>query len=157
MGKNLSKVEDDRSLVRYADWLDTKFRLPGTKITFGLDFLLGMIPGAGDAFGVLLSTGLLLMMIRKGASGRAIALMLLNVCIDALVGMVPLIGDAFDLYFKANKRNLNIYQDHFEKGKHMGGAGMVIIVVVAYLGLMLAFFIWMLFSLILWFTGIFAG
>lgn len=156
MSNNSKRGVRDQRLERYADWLDTKFRIPGTQITFGLDFIMGLIPGVGDAFGVLLSTGLLLMMIRKGASGRAVALMVLNVLIDGLVGMIPVIGDVFDLFFKANKRNLNIYQDHFEEGKHMGGAGWVILIVVAYIGLTIALFIWMLFSLILWFTGIFS-
>lgn len=73
------------------------------------------------------------MMIRKGASGKALALMILNITLDAIFGSLPVVGDVFDLFFKANKRNLNLYQDHFEEGEHEGSAWPVIFTVLAIL------------------------
>lgn len=139
-------IERDSSvkIERYADWLDTKFRIPGTKIRFGFDFLIGLFPVFGDVVGFGLSGSLLIMMVNKGASGRALAKMILNIVLDYTIGSIPILGNLFDLFFKANKRNLNLYQDHFEKGAHQGSAWPVIFGVFAVLiGVV---------SLILWIT-----
>ena len=112
--------EQNQRIERYSDLLDTKFRIPFTNIRFGFDFLIGLIPGLGDILSFTLSGGLLLMMIRKGASGKALALMLVNIILDATLGSIPLIGDIFDLFFKANKRNLDLFQAHFQEGAVSG-------------------------------------
>lgn len=119
--------EDHKPLKRYADYLDTRFTIPGTNIEFGYDFLIGLLPGAGDIISFMLSSGLIVMMIRKGASGRALAWMIVNVVLDTTIGSIPIIGDVFDLFFKANRRNLNLFQDHFEEGKYHGSAWRVVI------------------------------
>ncbi len=143
-------LEENKKIERYADWLDTKFRLPGTNITFGLDFIIGLLPGVGDIFSLGLSGGLLMLMVKNGASGRALSLMILNIALDATLGSLPLFGDIFDLFFKANKRNLNLYQDHFEGGEHQGSAWPVILMVAALLILVLALLSWLLFKLLIW-------
>ena len=61
-------------------------------------------------------------MIKKGASGKALSLMILNILLDATIGAIPILGDLFDLFFKANRRNLDLFQAHFEEGKHQGSA-----------------------------------
>ena len=121
------RTDEHHHLVRYADLLDTRFRIPGTQITFGLDFIIGIFPIVGDIFSLLLSGGLIAMMIRRGASGKALSLMIINVAVDASMGAIPVVGDIFDLFFKANRRNLNLFQDHFEEGKYQGSAKSVII------------------------------
>lgn len=125
------------SLERYADYLDTKFRIPGTDIRFGLDFLIGLIPGLGDVISFGLSGGLVMMMIAKGASGKALALMFVNIFLDVTLGSVPVVGDIFDLFFKANKRNLDLFQDHFEEGKYKGSAWVIIIPILIFLFVLL--------------------
>ena len=144
------------TLERYADWLDTRFRIPGTGITFGLDFLIGLFPVVGDIISFSLSGGLLLLMIKKGASGKALALMILNILLDAVFGSLPIVGDLFDLFFKANKRNLNLFQDHFEEGEYEGSAWSVIWTVVFVLLLLIIVLTWGLVKLLAWLFDQFA-
>lgn len=91
-----------RSIARL---LDTAFRVPGTNIRFGLDGILGLIPGVGDVAGAALSGYVILTAARAGAPNILLARMLANVGLDALVGAVPLLGDLFDVAFRANVRN----------------------------------------------------
>lgn len=91
-----------RALARL---LDTAVRVPGTNIRFGLDSVLGLVPGFGDFAGAALSGYVILTAARAGAPNTLLARMLANVGIDALVGAVPVLGDLFDIAFKANVRN----------------------------------------------------
>jgi hypothetical protein len=123
-------TEENQRIEKYSDLLDTKFRIPFTNIRFGFDFLIGLVPGLGDILSFTLSGGLLLMMIRKGASGKALAIMIVNIILDATFGSIPFFGDIFDLFFKANKRNLDLFQAHFQEGEHKGSAWPIIMTVV---------------------------
>jgi hypothetical protein len=86
--------------------LDSAAGVPGTGIRFGLDPVLGLIPGLGDVAGAALSGYLVLLGARLGAPRAVVARMVLNVGVDALVGAVPVLGDLFDVAWKANTRNL---------------------------------------------------
>lgn len=102
-----------KTLERVTDLMDNAFRVPGTSFRFGLDALLGLVPGAGDTVGLAISGGLLLAMIRGGVSAPILAQMLGNVLLDYLVGLVPLLGDFFDATFKANARNLRLLKKYY--------------------------------------------
>lgn len=143
------EVESKR-LERYADWLDTRFRIPGTNITFGLDFIIGLFPIVGDIFTLGLSGILLIIMIRRGASGKALSLMILNTSLDATIGTIPVIGDIFDLFFKANKRNLDIFQDHFEGDKHEGSAWPVVITLIVIILLIIVGLTFLIYQIFAW-------
>jgi hypothetical protein len=132
-----------RNIAKYSDWLDTKYKIPGTGITFGFDFLIGLFPVVGDVLTFSLSGGLLLIMVKKGASGKALSKMILNIILDAIVGSIPFLGDIFDLFFKANKRNLDLFQAHFEEGKHQGSAWPVILTVLIVLILLLGLVVYL--------------
>ena len=95
-------------LDRLADALDSRFRIPGTKIRFGYDSLIGFIPGIGDAASVLPAGWIIYQGHRLGAPKRTLARMATNVAIDSVVGSIPLLGDLFDVGFKANRRNIGI-------------------------------------------------
>ena len=142
---------EHRNIERYSEWLDTKFRIPGTSITFGLDFLIGLFPVVGDVVSFGLSGGLLLIMIKKGASGKALSLMIVNIALDAIFGSLPFFGDIFDLFFKANKRNLDLFQSHFEEGKHRGSAWPVILSILAILLVVLVAICYVAIKLVEWF------
>ncbi len=95
--------------------MDDRFRLPGTQIRFGVDPILGLIPGIGDSV-TALTAGYMI--------GRARALgvplstrlrMMLNVILDVIVGTIPLFGDLFDVGFRANRRNLELIRRHVQK------------------------------------------
>jgi hypothetical protein len=85
--------------------LDEQFRVPGTTYRVGLDGLLGLIPGAGDAVGALLSTYILYEAIRLRAPSTVLLRMVANIGLDTLGGAIPVVGDIFDMAWKANKKN----------------------------------------------------
>lgn len=98
----------------WADLLDARFKIPGTHIRFGLDFLLGLVPGIGDAISLGFSGILVATMAKHGASPWLVVRMLINVLLDATLGSVPLVGNLFDLFFKANHRNAKLLRQHYE-------------------------------------------
>jgi heme/copper-type cytochrome/quinol oxidase subunit 2 len=102
--------------------MDSQFRVPGTEIRFGLDAIIGLIPGAGDLSTFAVSGYMVMLMAKNGASSYLVARMVLNILIDAVIGAIPLIGDLFDVAFKANTRNLRLMQQHYTEGRH-GGSG----------------------------------
>lgn len=99
-------------LERLAHWLDSRFAIPGTGIRFGLDGLLGLLPGVGDVATMLPAVYLILQAHRLGAPRALLVRMALNVGLDTVVGAVPLLGDLFDVAFKANRRNVALLRRH---------------------------------------------
>jgi hypothetical protein len=115
------EVIDDRAAARearghldtarlLARLLDNLVPIPGTSYRIGLDPLLGLVPGAGDLVGAVLSTWILVAASRLGAPASVLARMALNVAIDAVVGAVPFAGDLFDAGWKANLRNVRLME-----------------------------------------------
>ncbi len=130
--------------------MDSQFKIPGTDIRFGLDSLIGLIPGAGD-FGTFLVSGYMLMVLAKnGASGFVLARMTLNILIDALVGSIPVLGDLFDVAFKANQRNMQLMREHYVEGRHRGGAWKLILPILIILLVFVAGLAWLSYRLFVW-------
>jgi len=98
-------VFDDESLDLLSHLLDDCFRIPGTSIRFGLDGIVGFIPGIGDAIGGIASCVILLAGWVRGVSYVTLARMLANWGIEVLLGTVPVLGNLFDIAWKANRRN----------------------------------------------------
>jgi len=92
--------------------MDAGIRVPGTNLRFGLDPLLGLIPGGGDAAGAVLAGWIVVEAIRLGASRATLLRIVGNVALDAAVGAVPVIGDIFDFAWKANLRNVALLERH---------------------------------------------
>ncbi len=108
----------EQRLARFealARLLDIAFLLPGTKVRYGVDGIIRLIPVVGD----LLATAFSLWLVREaralGAPWYVTARMLGNVAVDGVVGMVPLAGDAFDVLFRANMRNVRLLRRWLEK------------------------------------------
>ncbi len=99
-------------LRRFAVWLDAGITVPGTSLRLGLDPVLGLVPGLGDAAGALLATWILIEGLRLGASRATLGRIAANIAIDALVGAVPLVGDVFDIVWKANLKNVALLERH---------------------------------------------
>jgi Domain of unknown function (DUF4112) len=139
---------------RYIEWIsklmDSQFSIPGTRIRFGLDGIIGLIPGAGDISTFAISAYLLTMMARNGASGYVLARMALNVVIDAVIGSIPILGDLFDIAFKANMRNLKLMKEHYVEGRYQGGAWKVVVPVLILLFLVVGGIIWGTYELLAW-------
>ncbi len=104
------------ALRRWAVLLDSYFRVPGTQIRFGLDAIIGLVPGIGDlstpAFAVLI----LLQAVRMRVPVVVQARMVLNAAIDMVLGLVPVLGDLVDVAWKANLRNLALLERHARPG-----------------------------------------
>lgn len=143
MAKQTDSQRDLKHLDYLAKLLDAQFRIPGTNIRFGLDSLIGLIPGVGDLSTFAVSAFMLSVMARNGASGYVLARMVLNVVIDTLLGMIPLIGDIFDIAFKANMRNMRLMKQYYTEGRHRGGAWKVTVPVLLVLFLFIAGVIWL--------------
>lgn len=132
------KWVDDFSQV-----LDTRFRIPGTQQRFGIDFLLGLIPGAGDLLSLSMSGILVATMAQHGASPKLVFRMLVNVLLDALVGSVPILGNIFDLFYKANHRNAVLMREYYDEGQHQGSVWPVVLAVVVAMIVIIGLFAWL--------------
>lgn len=104
----LDRQAEIARLDRLADLLDSRFRVPVVGWRFGLDSLLGLIPGVGDVAALGPAAYLIYQAHRLGADKGTIGRMTANAGIDFVIGGVPLVGDAFDVVFKANRRNIEL-------------------------------------------------
>ncbi len=119
-----TSINHVRSLAKL---MDSTFKIPGTQIKFGLDALIGLIPGVGDLSTFVVSGYMVIIMAKNGASGFVLARMILNILLDALVGAIPILGDLFDIAFKANNKNIKLMDQYYSHGRHKGSAWKAII------------------------------
>lgn len=119
---NLKKPlpKEFEKISQLVNLMDSKFSIPGTKYRFGIDPLLNLIPGAGQAIDLFISGYIALALFRNGTSGKLTGKMLWNILLDSLVGSIPILGTFFDFAFKANRRNLKLAHEYYETGKHQG-------------------------------------
>ncbi|MGB3210204.1 MAG: DUF4112 domain-containing protein [Desulforhopalus sp.] len=110
--KNRQIIE--KRLTRLAWLLDNSIPLPVINYRIGLDAIIGIIPGIGDAIGILLSSYILGQAARIGLPKMVLLRMVFNVAIEAIVGIVPFIGDIFDMTWKANVRNVQLLEKYME-------------------------------------------
>lgn len=143
-------------LDRIGKFLDNQFRIPGTQIRFGLDFLIGLIPYVGDVSGFIIGAVLVLIMTRYKAGGRVMLKMVGNIWLDGLVGTVPILGDIFDLRYKANVRNINLLKQYYQEGKHHGSAwGAVLLISLVSIALIISSvwaMFWIVNQVLVWLT-----
>jgi hypothetical protein len=129
--------------------LDSAFTIPGTGIRFGLDSLIGLVPGLGDAIGAIFSAYLILQASRLGAPRSVIARMIANVGIDTVIGWVPVLGDLFDVGWKANNKNVALLEQHVQRPVAtraasrgslllLGGALLMFVVLIVAAGVLVA-------------------
>jgi hypothetical protein len=93
-----------------ANLLDNRFKVG--KYSFGIDPILGLIPGGGDLIALAISLYIVYLGIEMKLPIAKVLQMLLNVGVDTLVGAIPFFGDLFDIGYKANMRNLKILKEH---------------------------------------------
>jgi Domain of unknown function (DUF4112) len=104
------------ALRRWAVLLDSRFRVPGTSIRFGLDAIIGLIPGIGDISTPVFAALLLVQALRMRLPLVIQARMVFNAGLDMLMGLVPILGDLADVGWKANLRNLALLERHARPG-----------------------------------------
>lgn len=101
-------------LVRLAKLLDSQFRIPFTKFRFGIDAIIGLIPGVGDLIATALSLIIVFEAHKSGVRPEVLTRMIINVAIDLIVGAIPVAGDIFDAAFKANAMNVKLLREELE-------------------------------------------
>src|SRR5580692_489860 len=103
--KRGGKAFDDENLDLLSHVLDDFIKIPGTSIRFGLDGIVGFIPGIGDLIGGIASCIIIIAAWVRGVSYVTVTRMVANVAIEFVVGSIPVLGDMFDIAWRANRRN----------------------------------------------------
>jgi hypothetical protein len=111
-----TRADSVRRMEAVAHVLDTAFLIPGTNQRVGIDAIIGVVPGIGDAVTTLLSTYVIWEARQLGLPRVAIARMLANLAVHASVGTIPVIGDVFDAFFRVNQRNMRIVRAQLARG-----------------------------------------
>ncbi len=102
---------------RWATLLDSRFRIPGTNIRFGIDPILSLIPGLGDLASPVFTAALLAQSFRQRVPKVVILRMLFNALIDAAIGAIPIAGQLGDIFFRSNVRNLALLERHADPAR----------------------------------------
>ena len=103
--KSGRKIFDDENLDLLSHILDDFIKVPGTPVRFGLDGIVGVIPGIGDLIGGIASCILIIAAWVRGVSYGTLLRMVANVGIEVVFGSIPILGDMFDIAWRANRRN----------------------------------------------------
>ena len=134
----------------FSQLLDTKFRIPGTEQRFGVDFILGLIPGVGDVVSLGMSGLLVATMARHGASGKLVFRMLINVFLDATIGAIPILGNLFDLVYKANYKNAMLMREYYGEGKHSGSIWPILAGILVFVLATTALIVYLIYEFFAW-------
>ena len=103
-------IENARIFTRF---LENQYSIFGLK--FGADFLVGLIPWAGDVIALCLSLYLVYIAVEQKLPYHKILLIIFNITIDFLIGLIPVIGDISDLFYRSNSKNLAIIEEYIKK------------------------------------------
>ncbi len=143
------QLTSNEHLDYVAALLDDIFRIPGTKIRFGLDALIGWVPGIGDAMTGIASFLIVFASWRRGAKAVTLVRMIANVLLETAIGAIPVAGDVFHVVWKANRRNYRL----LIREKEQPGANtrrdwmflaVLLFAVIAAAGIPIAILIWLL-------------
>ena len=106
-----SKAEVEQSLEQLSRWMDGLFRIPGIGWRFGLDALVGLIPGVGDTLTALASFYILAAGVRYRVPKVTLLRMGFNIGLDYVLGSIPVVGDIFDVAWKSNQKNVELLRE----------------------------------------------
>jgi hypothetical protein len=120
LAKNLPGMGTDPHSVRQRvealeKLLERSFVIPGTKIPFGLDSIVGLVPVLGDLITAAMGAYMVWEARNLGMSKWQLMRMSANIGIDTALGAIPLVGDAFDFIWRSNSKNLRIIHKHLDK------------------------------------------
>ena len=143
----------DSTLQRLEFLLDEAFRIPGTQVRFGVDGIVGLVPGFGDVLAGLLSLIIPLAAWVRGVPYITMTRMVVNLCIGVLVGTIPLFGDVFDISWKTNRRNYRLLKLHLEEPRrHTKADWLFLLGLAAALAVVFAIPVVVIIWLLVWFT-----
>lgn len=126
-------MKDITHLRNLSTLMDSQFRLGGFR--FGLDGVLGLIPGVGDIVTTGISIYIIAEAAKLGCSPTTLIRMALNLAFENLVDMVPVLGNVFDFLWKANSRNIDLLDKHLADPRHTThqSRGVLLIIVLSLL------------------------
>ncbi len=132
--------------------MDNFLRVPGTQFRFGLDPLMGLLPGLGDTGSAIISAMALIAAARRGLPKILLARMSLNILINEAIGIIPVAGDAFSFWFKSNARNYELLKRHTAAPRASTKSdwlfvALVLVALAAILVVSLAVSFWLLYGL----------
>jgi hypothetical protein len=138
---------------------DQAFQVPGTRWRFGLDAVIGLVPGLGDIVGAVIAMFAMTVARKLNAPPVVRLHMLSNIALDALVGIVPVVGDIFDFAFKAQTRNLALLDAWLaspERTARRSRRGLLLIplAIIFVFATVTVLGVWMLYLLIHWLGGL---
>jgi len=145
----LVQLASNEHLDYIAALLDDMFRIPGTQIRFGLDALIGWIPGIGDAAAGIASFFIVFAAWRRGVQSITLVRMIANVLLETTLGAIPVAGDVFHVFWKANRRNYRLLiRENEQPAAHTRRDWMflaiILFMVVAAAAIPVAILIWIL-------------
>lgn len=108
----LERLATLNRIRKFTYLMDSAFRIPVIGFRFGLDPIVGLIPGAGDVVSTAFSAYLIYLAARFRLPPQIFRQMIFNVALEAVIGTVPLVGDIFDAFYKSNIRNLALLEKH---------------------------------------------
>ena len=128
--------KDLRDIAKVVKLMESSFRIPFTNRTFGLEPIIGLVPVIGDSIGFIVTSWIMVTLLRNGASGKVIAKMFINIFIDVALAFMPVLGNVIDFFFKTNQRNLSLAVEHYQYGTNQGSAKSVILPIILGLSIM---------------------
>ena len=145
----LRQLASNEHLDYVAALLDDIFRIPGTQIRFGLDALIGWVPGIGDAMAGIASFLIVFAAWRRGVQSITLVRMIANVLLETTLGAIPVAGDVFHVFWKANRRNYRLLiREKEQPGSNTGRDWMFLAIisftVIAAAGIPIGILIWIL-------------
>ena len=143
------RLTSNEHLDYIAGLLDDIFRIPGTKIRFGLDALIGWVPGIGDAMAAIASFLIVFASWRRGVRLITLVRMVANILLESALGAIPVAGDIFHVFWKANRRNYRLLiREKKQPGSNTGHDWTFLIIIlftaIAAAGIPIGILIWML-------------
>jgi hypothetical protein len=149
------QLASNEHLDYVAALLDDMFRIPGTHIRFGLDALVGWIPGIGDAMAGVASFFIIFASWRRGVPKVTLVRMIANVLLETALGAIPVVGDAFHVFWKANRRNYKLLiREREQPGSNVRRDWLFLAVIlftaIAAVAIPIAIVIWILWPILQW-------
>jgi hypothetical protein len=136
MGRHVKNFEIAKYL---ANLLDRRFTIPGTSIRIGLDPIVGLIPGVGDAIVSLAGSVILVLAAQSQLPKIVLVRMSLNIALNGIIGAIPILGDLFSVWFKSNVRNVELLERYAVEDRRTSTAGDWLFVIGLLLGIAFVF------------------
>ena len=107
--------------------LDNAITIPGTPVRFGIDPIVGLLPGGGDLIMSVFSIYIVIEAARMGLPKASLVRMIWNLTVDVGIGIIPIAGDLFDFAWKANTKNVALIEAHFASSSRQAKADMLFV------------------------------